>query len=43
MGDDDYHARLGSLVDEADRAEDAASRESLGRGRLWLALNLAGP
>ncbi len=31
MGDDDYHARLGSLVDEADRAEDAAQERALAK------------
>ena len=29
MGGDDYHARLGSLIDEADRAEDAADERAL--------------
>ena len=29
MGGDDYHARLGSLLDEADRAEDAADERAL--------------
>ena len=31
MGDDDYHTQLGSLVDEADRAKDAADERALAK------------
>ena len=44
LGGDDYHARLDSLADEADRVPRICIwRESLGRRRPLLALNLASP